>query len=95
MSCGLSEETLFILKRLYTSRCLSSNEGYHSKKLNKIYLKKFPDRGHLSFKKAIKKLLNEGYITKISKKEDKYYISHIPKASFALSGHGYITTKGL
>ena len=95
MSCELPEETLFILKILYKGRNLSSNRGYHSEKLNKLYQKKYPRRGHLSFKDAIQKLLNEGYVTKIRKKEDKYYISDINKANQALSSHGYISNNGL
>ena len=95
MSCELPEETLFILKILYTGRCLSSNRGYHSEKLNKLYQKKYPHKGHLSFKSAIQTLLNQGYITKIRKKKDKYYISDIKKANLALITHGYITNNGL
>lgn len=95
MSCGLTEETLFILNLLYKRRSVRSDKGYHSEKLKKLYIKKFPGRDHLSFKKALKILLNEGYITKIAKKEDKYYISNINMAVSALENHGYAASKGL
>ncbi|QSZ67000.1 hypothetical protein RJ40_05570 [Methanofollis aquaemaris] len=95
MSSELTEETLFILNLLYKRRSVRSDRGYHSEMLKKLYLKKFPGRDHLSFKKALKILLNEGYITKIAKKEDKYYISNISKAVSALENHGYSASKGL
>lgn len=90
MSYELSEELLFILTIFYKKRNFSSDKGYHSEKLNKIYGKKFPGRGHLVLKDAIKQLQNEGYITTIKKKEDKYYISDIPKTVFVLQEHGLI-----
>jgi len=36
----------------------------------------------------VQKLLNEGYIAQIRKKEIKYYISGIPKAIASLKLHG-------
>jgi chloramphenicol O-acetyltransferase len=90
MPCGLSEDALFVLNILYSNRCLASNRGFHSKKLKGLYTKKFSYK----FEKTIKHLLNEGYITEIKKKESKYYISNIPKTSFALGSHGYSVTKG-
>ncbi|EJG07374.1 hypothetical protein Metli_1423 [Methanofollis liminatans DSM 4140] len=95
MSCGLTEETLFILNILYKNRNLRSDRGYHSEKLNKLYTKKFSGRDHPSFKDAIKVLLKKGYITTIKKKEDKYYISDINKAQLALYTHGFTTLQGL
>jgi len=47
------------------------------------------------FNEAIKILLNEGYITKIRKKKEKYYISDMNKAIQTLENHGYITLDGL
>lgn len=90
MTCGLSEDELFILYVLYSHKCLASNRGKHSEQLKSIYRKKFSS----DFKRAIKSLLNKGYITPIKKKELKYYISNIPLMSFALSSHGYSVTKG-
>jgi hypothetical protein len=95
MSCELTEETLFILNILDKNRNFKSSSGYHSEKLKHLYIKKFPDRDYLSFKDAIKILLEEGYITKIKKKEDKYYISDINKAKLALYNHGFTTLRGL
>ena len=60
-----------------------------------IIPKKYSRRGDLSFKNAIQKLLNDGYLTTIRKKEDKYYISDINKTNLALISHGYITNNGL
>ena len=71
------------------------NKGYHSELLCKLYGNKFPAREHLLCKEAIKILLNEGYITKIKKKKDKYYLSDINKTIKTLVNHGYITLDGL
>lgn len=90
MSCGLSEEMLFILSLLYKGRNFRSDSGYHSKKLNKIYAKKVPNRGHVKLKDAIQHLQNEGYITTIKKKEIIYYISDMKRASFVLQEHEFI-----
>lgn len=95
MSCGLAEETLFILKRLHTSRNFSSDKGFHSEKLKNLYNKKYPGRGYLSFDNSIKKLLNDGYITRIRKSEIKYFISDPTKAISALIEHEVITPDGL
>lgn len=95
MSCDLTEETLFILNLLYKRRSVNRDKGYHSELLRKLYGNKFPGRGHLPFNEAIKILLNEGYITKIRKKKEKYYISDMNKAIQTLESHGYITLDGL
>ncbi|NVO66938.1 hypothetical protein HWN36_06365 [Methanofollis tationis] len=95
MSCGLTEETLFILNILDKNRNFKSASGYHSEKLKHLYIRKFPGPDCLSFKDAIKILLKEGYITKIKKKEDKYYISDINNAKLALHNHGFTTLQGL
>lgn len=79
MSCGLTEEALFILHRLYTSRNFTSSAGYHSDKLKSLYQNRFKGRKYKKFDAAIKLLQNEGYITEIRKKESKYYISDIPR----------------
>ena len=88
MSCGLSDDELFILNRLYTKRCLSDKRGYNSEKLKHEYINKYSS----DFKNAIKKL--KKYITPIRKTDIKYYISDIPAMSYALSSHGYSVTKG-
>ncbi len=90
MTCGLSDDELFILNVLYSHKCLASNRGKHSEQLKHIYMKKFSS----DFEKAIKGLINKGYIAQIKKKELKYYISDIPLMSFALRTHGYSVTKG-
>lgn len=90
MSCGLSLDELFILNILYSSRCLKTSAGYHCKKLENIYVKKYSTK----FDKIMKKLQNKGYITSIKKKDLKYYISDIKAAIIALDAHEYSVTKG-
>jgi hypothetical protein len=90
MTCGLSDDELFILNVLYSHKCLSFKRGKHSEQLKHIYIKKFSS----DFEKAIRDLLNKEYITPIRKKELKYYISNIPLMSSALRAHGYSVTKG-
>ena len=90
MSCGLGEEELWILNRLYTKRNFTKDSGFHSKKLESIYSRKFTDK----IKPHIQTLLNEGYISQIRKKDIKYYILDKKKASFALGSHGYNVTMG-
>jgi hypothetical protein len=95
MSCSLPREALFILNLLYKRRCVNIDKGYHSELLCKQHSNKFPTREYPSCKEAIKILLNEGYITKIRKKKDKYYISDMNRAIQTLISHRYITLDGL
>jgi hypothetical protein len=90
MACGLSDDGLFILYVLYSGKCLAKNRGYHSKKLEHLYIKKFSS----DFENSIKNLLKKGYIAPIKKQELKYYISDIKIMSIALGSHGYVVTKG-
>ena len=90
MPCGLSDDELFILDVLYKGRNLASNRGYHCKKLENLHDKKCS----FKFSKAIKNLLNKGYLTSINKKELKYYISDSKAMYIALGSHGYPVTKG-
>jgi hypothetical protein len=76
---------------LYQGRCLASNRGKNSEFIKKIYTKK---QFSMDFNDAIHTLLNEGYITQIRKKDTKYYISNINKATAALSVHGFNTSLG-
>lgn len=90
MSCGLSDDELFVLNILYSNKNFKPSGGFHSKKLEGLYNKKFSSK----FDVAIKNLLNKGYITPIKKKELKYYISDYKLMSFALGSHDYSVTKG-
>lgn len=90
MTCGLSDEELFILDLLYSNRNLRSNRGYHSDKLNKLFQKRFGEDTEY----ALRRLINAGYISKIGKSPPKYFIDNIPKAFFALGQHGYSVTPG-
>lgn len=91
MTCGLSDEELFILNVLYSNRCMRANRGYNSKKLAHLFGYKYNNK-HLN--KIVKLLVNEGYITTIKKKDVKYYISDVPRTFFALGEHGYNVVKG-
>lgn len=90
MTCDLGEEELFILNLLYSKRNLRSDAGYHSDKLNKLFRKKF----NKDAKDALKRLVNEGYLSSIGKSPPKYYISDKPKAFSALDQHGYSVILG-
>ena len=70
MSCGLSEDDIDVLYTLYHRRSVRSNHSMNSKLLKKIY-----DRRHIAVANILKKLSNEGYITKLPKGDSKYYIS--------------------
>ena len=65
--------------------------GKNSEQIKKYYIKRGFSR---DFNDAIHTLLKEGYITKIKKTDDKYYISDIKKAVPALFKHGFDVTKG-
>jgi hypothetical protein len=88
MSCGLSDDALFVLNILYSHRCIKSSSGYHCKKLENILLKKISSK----FDDIIKELKNCGYITTIKKSELKYYISSMEKTSYALRSHDFSFT---
>jgi len=90
MTSDLGEEELFILNLLYSKRNLRSDAGYHSDKLNKLFRKKFDKDA----KDAIKRLVNEGYLSPIGKSPPKYYICDKPRAFSALDQHGYPVTQG-
>lgn len=92
MSCGLSDDKLFILYFLYTHKNLASNKGQHCKKLEGEFNRKYSPKP--KFDKAIKALLNKGYIAQIRKKEIKYYISDIKLTFFALGSHDYPVVTG-
>ena len=70
----LGNEEKFILRLLYKSRCYTPSSSYNSKKLWKIFSKKYKPTNDKYFKKAIKNLLNAGLIGQVSKKDIKYYI---------------------
>lgn len=96
MSCGLPPEALFILDVFYKGRNFRSDAGYHSEKLRKIFIKKFPERSSVGLDDTLKLLLNRGYVGKLPKKEVKYYIvsEFMSQVIFALTSHGYRVTKG-
>jgi hypothetical protein len=89
--CQLSEEELFILNMLYQGRNLAPWRGENSKKIKRIYGKKPFSK---DFDDTIQTLLNEGYVTQIKKKDIKYYISNINKATLALAAHGFDISMG-
>ncbi|UUX93196.1 hypothetical protein [Methanoplanus endosymbiosus] len=85
---------IYILNVLYKGRCFRSDRGYNSKKLNKLYLKKYPGKDYLKFDDAVSYLLNGSYISEVKKKDIKYYIIDIKKVSSALDSHGISIAKG-
>lgn len=85
MTCGLSDNELFILNLLYKRRNLKPSAGLNSKLMRKIYVQKFSD----DFEDVIRNLINTGYVGPIKKKDMKYYISDIPKTIVALKLHEY------
>lgn len=92
MTCDLPEEVFFILNILYTHRCYKSSAGYHSEKLYKLFIRK---EFNSEFKKIIKVLLNQGYISIIKKDEVKYYIIDKNRVARLLIQHGYdVNTRG-
>lgn len=92
--CDLSDEALFILNYLYINLNLSPSAGQNSDKMAKDFRKQFKCKNDKSFNKNIKMLQNSGYITAISKKTIKYYISDRGMAFKALGDHGYNVTPG-
>lgn len=90
MSCGLSFDALLVLNILYSNRCFRDDRGYNSKKLERILTNKVSS----NYEDVIKELLGHGYITKIRKKDLKYFISDMPKAIYALDSHEFSVTKG-
>ena len=91
MPSDLSEPDIFILNILCSGRCLSSSHSKNSEQIRNYYAKKEFDK---DYDDAIRTLLNEGYITKVRKNDDKYYISDIPKTFKILSIHGIEVSKG-
>jgi len=87
---SIRSEELFILYLLYSHRCLRSNRGFHSDKLNSLFRKKFGKDA----KKSLQWLLNERLICRMGKSPPKYYICDIKRAFFTLSENGYNVTKG-
>lgn len=93
MSCGLSEDEIYILNILYFKHCFSSGHEMNSKLIKKRYDRK----GYVNFDGAIRTLLKRGYIVTVPKKDPKYYIPRQfrKEVIFALSSHGYDTTLGI
>ena len=89
MSCGLSDDEIDVLYFLYHKRSVRSDRTTNSKLLKKIF-----DRRHIAVADVLKKLSNEGYITKIPKGDPKYYISNLSKTIRTLNLHGKETNLG-
>jgi hypothetical protein len=90
MTCGLSKDEIDFLYVLYSHHNISSSHSQNLELLKRMFAK----RVGFDAKEVVKNLSNGGYITKVSKKDDKYYISDIKKAIHALSEHGKETTLG-
>jgi len=106
MPCGLSDDELFILHNLYSSRCVSSSRSKNLKLLEGIYKHRTNDlkrkmqeheieeREIEDLDRIIHNLVMTGYIAPIKKKDPKYYISDLGKAMHALCEHRYKVTQG-
>jgi len=90
MVCDLTNGELFILNILYSNRNFKPDAGYNSEKLKWLFSKKFTQ----DFDKAIKNLKNQGYITPIKKKDEKFYISDLKMTLATLTVHGFSVTTG-
>jgi hypothetical protein len=90
MVIEIGDRELFILHLLYSGRCFRSDRGYHRKKLDWLFRKKYNDDA----KESIKRLQTTRIIGTIGKSPPKYYISDMPQAIKFLSGAGYSVTKG-
>ena len=89
MDCELTEEEIFVLSTLWKSRNFRSDEGYHSKKLEKWYLRKAEkENWSVEFDECIQNLLNRGFIAAIGKSPPKYYISDKKAVAMALTKCG-------
>lgn len=89
MDCELAEGEIFILSVLWKSRNFRSDEGYHSKKLEKWYLRKAKkENWSMEFDECIQNLLNRGLIATIGKSPPKYYISDKKAVAMALTKCG-------
>ena len=89
MTCSLSEDEIDFLYVLYSRHCIRSNRSMNIGLLKRIFVKR-----DFEVDDVVRKLSNEGYITKVPKSNDKYYISNFKKAVRALSEHGKDTTLG-
>jgi len=95
MVCPLSEEETFVLKILVKNRCFGRDRGYHSEKLRNRYLRKFPKRrGHMKFDRCLQNLMNKGYISRVGKSPEKYYVADEAKALIDLGECGVSVPKG-
>jgi len=90
MSCGLPYAALLILNELYRNHCFARDAGYHCRKLEHV----ISEKTEFKFNKIINKLMHEGYVGQLDKKEIKYYISDIKKATYALKEHDYSVVQG-
>lgn len=90
MACGLKPEELFILNALYQHRCVNSNRSKNLGEISHAFRAKF----NKDTEDIAKDLVGKGYLAPIKKKDVKYYISRMDKASYALNQHGFNATEG-
>lgn len=86
----MTDEELFVLNLLYQRRCVRSNRGFHSDKLDNLFRKKF---GKGSYD-TVKDLRNKGYLGAAGKSPEKYYIADLGRTMSVLSSHGYNVIQG-
>jgi hypothetical protein len=91
MACGLAEEELEILNILRMNYSFSRNKSFDLRHIAKAYR----DRFKKNSADIADQLRKNGYITLLSKRDGKYYISNLEAAFYALGEHGYVSPDDL
>jgi hypothetical protein len=87
MTCGLVIEELEILNILRVHFSFSRNKSFNLNHISKAYMTRFK-KNPVDIADQLRK---KGYITLLSKREGKYYISDLEATFHALSEHEYIS----
>lgn len=90
MPCGLADYELWLLDKLYSRRCFTSNSSFN---LLRLY-KGFQRIHNKDVREVAKSLANKGYLTRKKKNDPKYFISDRPTVESALSLHDYDVASG-
>lgn len=91
MACGLVEEELEILNILRVNCNYSRNKSFDLRHIAKAYR----DRFKTNSADIADQLRKKGYITLLSKRDGKYYVSNLEGTFYALGEHGYISAADL
>jgi len=91
MACGFVIEELEILNILRTHFSFSRNKSFDLNHIAKAYLDRFK-KNPVDIADQLRK---KGYITLLSKKDGKYYISNLEATFYALGEHEYVAPDDL